>query len=725
LLALHELEARGLRATLAGQRSVAAKLNEEVIARASEHGYAVVEARGVAMHALRKLEDLENPESALALARRSHEIVRASRASPGVHVIFASRAETEALLRLGRTDEALAALDELSAYTKETGLPPIGAMTTLARARYLAGRYESLDAAVAELRGCEVPSLRAICRATASYVEAMRLLASSEEPEETVAAFERAANEARGWNFLLRDVLVFGATAHVLVGSEAEARGALRRAQRLLDRMPSPWASAHLMRAEGTIAAAHGHWRQARQLLEAASGTFESGGDLTDAALAKHVMSALAHAFDEPDADERSRESAERLVALGLKAPGAVRVGVARVLAARRADASMARAGDVERLVAPLRRVAVRGADPALVQRELVAIASELMGARPARLEEIDANGEAHAVAGAHAARAEGEAPKAFEWVELGDGTGRRLRLGAEGPLDEHARAVIAVLATTGGLALEVASLRNTGASRADGATNDEDTPIPGLVAASPAMRSVRAEIARLAVSRATVVIHGEPGAGKESIARAIHAMSTRAKMPFVAFDCAAAPLDLFEGQLFGHRRGAFPGATRDQPGALRAAEGGTIFLADIGALPLDVQPKLLRFLESGEILPLGEKRPSIVDVRVLAATHRDLAALVAEQRFRDDLYYRLQVVTLRVPPLRDRREDIAPLTRQFLRELATSASPPVLAPDAIAKLVAYDFPGNVPELRSVIERALAYSPAPRVLRAEHLQVGS
>jgi DNA-binding NtrC family response regulator len=158
----------------------------------------------------------------------------------------------------------------------------------------------------------------------------------------------------------------------------------------------------------------------------------------------------------------------------------------------------------------------------------------------------------------------------------------------------------------------------------------------------------------------------------------------------------------------------------------LRAADGGTIFLDEIGELPLDVQPKLLRFLENGEIFPLGEKRPQVVDVRVIAATHRDLAALVRERRFREDLYYRLQVVTLRIPPLRDRVEDIAPLARHFLRQLSTGDRPaPILSPEALEKLDAHDWPGNVRELRNVLERALAYSPAPRVLLPEHLRLSA
>jgi transcriptional regulator with PAS, ATPase and Fis domain len=182
-------------------------------------------------------------------------------------------------------------------------------------------------------------------------------------------------------------------------------------------------------------------------------------------------------------------------------------------------------------------------------------------------------------------------------------------------------------------------------------------------------------------------------------------------------------PRELFEGQLFGYRRGAFTGATADHLGVIRAANRGTLFLDEIGELPLDIQPKLLRFLENAEVFPLGERAPVQVDVRVLAATHRDLAALVREGRFREDLYYRLQVVPVFVPPLRERRADVPVLARHFLRELTRRGEPPVLAPDALDALLEQRFPGNVRELKNILERALAYHADQPVLRAEHLRL--
>jgi MoxR-like ATPase len=250
------------------------------------------------------------------------------------------------------------------------------------------------------------------------------------------------------------------------------------------------------------------------------------------------------------------------------------------------------------------------------------------------------------------------------------------------------------------------------------------DDVLPELVAVSAAMRELKAEIVRLSRSNATVLLTGESGSGKEVVARAVHDVSLRSGRPLVALNCASVPRDLFESQLFGHRRGAFSGACGDSPGVIRAADGGSVFLDEIGELPLELQPKLLRFLENGEVFTLGEQKPRRVDVRVIAATHRNLETLVKEGRFREDLYYRLNVVPIRVPALRERKEDIAALARLFLARSATQgSSPPALTNDALEALAQHQWPGNVRELRNVMERAVAYTPVPAVLTASHLRI--
>ena len=215
---------------------------------------------------------------------------------------------------------------------------------------------------------------------------------------------------------------------------------------------------------------------------------------------------------------------------------------------------------------------------------------------------------------------------------------------------------------------------------------------------------------------------HRTAGTGKEVVARAIHDLSRRAGRPYVTFNSAAVPRELFEGQLFGYRKGAFTGAATDHPGVIRTADGGTLLLDEGGELPLDVQPKLLRFLENGEVFPLGGARPVQVDVRVIAATHRDLLGLVREKKFREDLYYRLQVIPVHLAPLRERREDILALARFFIRKLTPAGRAlPILTPDGEARLMAHRWPGNVRELRNVIERSLAFEPLPTHLGADQL----
>ena len=300
-------------------------------------------------------------------------------------------------------------------------------------------------------------------------------------------------------------------------------------------------------------------------------------------------------------------------------------------------------------------------------------------------------------------------------WFELGGG--RRHRLGITRPIDDATRSSLRVLLVVAGLALQVASLRGLDRPAPTSAAAVPD--IPGLIAVSAGMRNLLADVARLAGSRATVLVSGESGAGKELIAHALHELSPRARRAYVAFNCAAVPSELFEGQLFGYRKGAFTGATADHPGVIRAADGGTLFLDEIGELPLDLQAKLLRFLDAGEVFPLGAQRPLMVDVRVIAATNRDLAVEVNRGRFRQDLFYRLHVVPLLVPPLRERKDDIAPLARHFARVIAGDRRPPIFAPDALVALRERSWPGNVRELRNVIERAMAYSPSDVITYAQ------
>jgi two-component system NtrC family response regulator len=232
---------------------------------------------------------------------------------------------------------------------------------------------------------------------------------------------------------------------------------------------------------------------------------------------------------------------------------------------------------------------------------------------------------------------------------------------------------------------------------------------VEGIVGDSGRMQEVLSLVRRVAGSDATVLIRGESGTGKELIARAIHHASPRAAGPFVAVNCAALPEGLLESELFGHERGAFTGAAATRKGRFELADGGSLFLDEIGDLPLHLQVKLLRVLQEREFERVGSSRPIGVDVRVIAATHRDLEALVRQGRFRDDLYYRINVVTVTLPPLRERREDLPLLIDHFVKTFAAKNGKTVvgLTREARESLLRYDYPGNVRELENLIERAV------------------
>lgn len=231
---------------------------------------------------------------------------------------------------------------------------------------------------------------------------------------------------------------------------------------------------------------------------------------------------------------------------------------------------------------------------------------------------------------------------------------------------------------------------------------SDEELPLP-VVAKSESMQQLLSLVRRVAGSPWTVLIHGETGTGKERIARLLHQLSDRCNAPFVEVNCAALPENLFESELFGHEKGAFTGATTRRSGRFEAADGGTLFLDEIGELPLSLQAKLLRALQEKRICPVGGERETAVDVRVVVASNCDLPQMVKEGRFREDLYYRLNVFEMQLPPLRQRREDIPLLAEHFLQQYAPTTLQ--ITSSALDALITYDYPGNVRELEHLIQR--------------------
>ncbi|MDX6382440.1 MAG: hypothetical protein QOK48_13 [Blastocatellia bacterium] len=275
-------------------------------------------------------------------------------------------------------------------------------------------------------------------------------------------------------------------------------------------------------------------------------------------------------------------------------------------------------------------------------------------------------------------------------------------------------------------LGMDVCALRLRGRT---GRGSEEESAMagaslmPGFIHSSPAMTRLVEEVHKIRSSDVTVLVTGESGTGKELVARAIHALSSRRDKVFVPFNCTAVPKELSEGYLFGYRRGAFTGAVKDSAGVIRTAAGGTLFLDEIGDLPIDVQPKILRFLQEGEIQPLGEQRPVKVDVRIIAATNSDLEEMVANGRFREDLYYRLNVIRLRVPPLRERRSEIPTIVNYYVNHYSAKfgRSDIQITPQAIDLLMVAEWPGNVRQLCNEVQRVIARSEDGTTITPEQL----
>ena len=248
----------------------------------------------------------------------------------------------------------------------------------------------------------------------------------------------------------------------------------------------------------------------------------------------------------------------------------------------------------------------------------------------------------------------------------------------------------------------------------------EEHGTVENIVGSASALREVLSDLRRAAATDATVLILGETGTGKELAARAIHKNSKRADGPFVVVNCASIPETLIESELFGHRRGAFTGASEDRKGKFEVATGGTLFLDEVAELPLSLQPRLLRVIQEGEIDKVGAPVPVRVDVRVVAATHRDLAARIQEGSFREDLWYRLNVIPLRMPPLRERREDLPLLVEHFLLKHSKRHGRPIprLSPQVLDRFERYDWPGNIRELENLVERLVVLTNAEEVLES-------
>jgi DNA-binding NtrC family response regulator/tetratricopeptide (TPR) repeat protein len=347
---------------------------------------------------------------------------------------------------------------------------------------------------------------------------------------------------------------------------------------------------------------------------------------------------------------------------------------------------------------------------PRLVGRELLHIIDTLGCADDVALVDGPPTASESASSGAHS-------------VTLGEHRGRPVRLTCRLPADPQLAMLLSDVLRIGRAAVELEVHREAERNRAALWTESPAEEHTGALFVSEEMQSLLATARRIASTTVPVLITGETGTGKEVLARVIHAYSARAKAPFLPFNCTSTPKDMLDSQLFGHRRGSFTGATESFPGVIRGASGGTLFLDEIGDMGLDVQPKLLRFLDSNEVHPIGETHPVRADVRVIAATNADLDGLVSQGRFREDLFYRLNIVRLHLPPLRERRVEIPSLVHHYLQKFAREYTKGDLrlAEETMDYLLLYRWPGNVRQLANEMRRLAALAETGAVLMPEHL----
>ena len=676
-------------------------------------------------------------EQALALAERSVELQEESGTPHGLGIALASLGQISVRLgKLRRAEQVLnRALDVRSPmqFMRET----TGAVfDTLAQIHLIRGEYEE--------------SSRCLQRSREAYGDASRWYQWSVRTLDARVALRRGdagraltlANGIAG----AEDVPPAYATQAELIAVEAllasgrvgEADERLHAAGARLSAagMSSTWGE--FLRLRGRVQALSGHATEAYHDLGQSVSVFELLGERHQAGLSYRELGKLAGS-----AGARSRAARYLADAIAIfealdAAPDVEDTRAAMdALPAVASGAFLGAGADGD--AALVRRIVDAAVTPALLAREGATALLEACDGQAAVIFTRAARGDISVVAAAGCDGATARALAAaasrslvspaaplliVDAVGQDGGAARRAAVSSTRPFAvptvQRFRTLCAVLRQ----GFELCSARERPSEPAAGAVERSLEPLlPGFVCASAAMQRVADQIQRLQGSDLTVLITGESGTGKDLVARAIHAGSPRGGATYLPYNCTSATRELADSQLFGHRRGSFTGAVADQPGLVRSASGGTIFLDEVGDLPLDVQPKLLRFLEQGEILPVGETRPIGVDVRVVAATNADLEQRVAQGKFREDLFYRLSVIRIHVPPLRDRREEIPHLSTFFLREASERLGKPGvrLSAETLDIFDAFGWPGNVRQLRNEIHRAVAMAAPDGVIMPELL----
>jgi DNA-binding NtrC family response regulator/tetratricopeptide (TPR) repeat protein len=679
-------------------------------------------------------------DQALALAERSVSIHEAHGSGHGLAVALATLGQIRVRLGdLGRAEEALnRALGVRSPiqFHETTG----AVLDTLAQIHLLRGGYDAASECLNRARD----AYGAYGRQTNRWYEwSVRVLSArlalrrGRHEEALTLADEILGADAPPFDAL--QATLIAAEALVAADRLAEAEHRLATVADTLDPRVVPASWGEYLRLRGAIHAKTGRGADAYHDFSQSAALLDLLGERYQAALSHLALGRFVAQTGARSAAERHLHAALRIFQqLGAKRDVEDTHAARRLLTAVGTGVDVISSPDSEDAI--VRRIVDAAALPELLGRETAAALLESASADLSvvfvRLE--DGSPRVIAAAGCDAETARGIARNATHGGAYGHGgivaveplgrdrEGFRFGLIASPrPLGYVAARQLRTIAAVARQGFALCAARERTPTPSPGATVDQSLEplLPGFLSASTAMTRVVEQIKRLRGNSLTVLITGESGTGKELVARAIHVGSLRSAAVFLPYNCTTTGRELADSQLFGHRRGSFTGAVADQPGLIRAAAGGTLFLDEIGDLPLDVQPKLLRFLEQQEILPVGETKPQKVDVRVLAATNADLESRVAEGKFREDLYYRLSVIRIHVPPLRERREEIPHLSAYFLREASERlAKPDVrLSSETLDLFAQYRWPGNVRQLKNEIQRAVAMSQPGRAIEPDQL----
>ncbi|MDA1093794.1 MAG: sigma 54-interacting transcriptional regulator [Acidobacteria bacterium] len=680
-------------------------------------------------------------EQALALAERAVGLHEGLGQGPGLSIALATLGQI--CVRVGNLDRADTvlhrALDVRSAmqFHETTG----AVYDTLAQMSLMRGDYEN----AAEYLRQAAEAYGAYGRNTSRWYEwslrviTARLATRRGRPDEALAIADEIAKSTNAPPAETIEAELIAAEALLSAGRVDDAEHRLSQVESRMDPRTNPAGWGEYLRLRGDLRARQTRTTDAYHDIAQSSSVFELVGERYQAAVSQMALARLAAtAGAKSTADRHFQYAAQVFQSLGATRDlEEVRVAMAATQP-QGTGAYVGSSADADDAL--VRRLVDAAALPDLLARELAATLLEAVTADTVVVFAELPGGDVRLVAyaGADADGAATLARRALHDADSGTGSlvveaigkepdgPRNVVVSTPHPLGQPLLRRVRMMAAVARQGFDLCGVRDRPSAPVDaGAERPLEPLLPGFLCASAAMHRVVDQIQRLQGNDLTVLVTGESGTGKELVARAIHVGSSRNSATFLPYNCTTTTRELADSQLFGHRRGSFTGAVSDQPGLVRTAGGGTLFLDEIGDLPLDVQPKLLRFLEQGEIMPVGETRPMPVDVRVLAATNADLEQRVAEGKFREDLYYRLSVIRIHVPPLRQRREEIPHLTTFFLREASDRLGKPdmKLSAEVLDLFAQYWWPGNVRQLRNEVQRAVAMASPGGLIGPEHLSV--